>query len=214
MRRLLHGLVGLSLLVSACGDDDGGDDLAAVTSVPDETSTSTTTTTEARTVAPDVIPQDESQITEEYVEAVLNELFGVSLEALLAARQAGVVEERALALLEATNSDTTFPQEVNDLSDLAFAEFEGIKPEPTALVLSVVSLLEAMPTCVIAEVTVDSAGLLASPAEPEPEERDFIRLLPAKEVQRASGLNPTAWVLDEFPVTLDGSVPDLTCEDA
>ena len=67
-------LLGATLLLGACGDDDDNGDRSAVTSIPDETTSSTSsTTTEPRTVAPDVIPQDESQITEEYVEQVLNE---------------------------------------------------------------------------------------------------------------------------------------------
>ncbi|HSP02734.1 MAG TPA: hypothetical protein VLR27_04490, partial [Acidimicrobiales bacterium] len=72
MRRLLHGLLGATLLLGACGGDDDDGRAAAITSIPEETSTSTSsTTTEPRTVAPDVIPQDVDLITEEYVEQVL-----------------------------------------------------------------------------------------------------------------------------------------------
>jgi len=210
MRRLMTGLLGMSLLLAACGDDDA-DERAAVTSIPDDTTTSSTTTTEPDTVAPDVIPRDPSQITEDYVEQVLNELFEVSLEAALVVRDAGLVEETALELVRATTSDGVFEQDVNDLAAQARSKFEGLKKEPAPLVLSVVDLLEASPTCVVAEVTTDASGLLEDPPPPEPNERDFIRILQATEEQRRSGLNPTAWVLDQFPVTYDGSIPELTC---
>jgi hypothetical protein len=212
MRRLIHGLVGLCLLLTACGDDDTDDDLSAVTSVPDETTSTTTTTTEPRTVAPDVIPQDVSLITEDYVEQVLNELFGVALEALLAARSEGLVEERSLALIEATHSDDVFEQQVNDMISFARTGFEGVKDSPSPLAVTVVELLDVSRRCVVAEVTTDASGLMDEPPPPEPNERDFIRLLPASSEQVATGLNPTAWVLDQFPVTLDGSAADLGCD--
>lgn len=212
MRRLLPALLAASLVLGGCGGDDDDDgDQAAVTSIPEETSTSTSTTTEPRTVAPDVIPQDESQITEEYVEQVLNELFEVSLQAFTASRDAGIVEERAIALLDATSSDAVFEQRVNDLSDFARAGFSGMEPEPSSVQVSVVDVLDSDESCIVAEVTTDASGLMTDPPPMEPGERDFVRLLVASPEQLATGLNPTAWVLDEFPVTLDGTVPDLSC---
>lgn len=212
MRRLLPALLAAGLLLGACGGDDDDGDQAAVTSIPDETSTSTSsTTTEPRTVAPDVIPQDESQITEEYVEQVLNELFEVSLQAFVASRDAGVVEEQAIGLLDATSSDAVFEQRINDLSNFARTGFSGMKEAPSAVRVRVLDVLEANESCVVAEVTTDASGLMTDPPPMEPGERDFVRVLVASEEQRSSGLNPTAWVLDEFPVTLDGTVPDLSC---
>jgi hypothetical protein len=213
MRRLLHGLLGATLLLGACGGDDDDGRAAAITSIPEETSTSTSsTTTEPRTVAPDVIPQDVDLITEEYVEQVLNKLFEVSLQAFLTSRDEGVVEERAMALLEATSSDEVFEQRVNDLADFAFSGFSEMKQEPSAVLISVLDLLEVTPSCIVAEVTTDASGMMTDPPPVEPEERAFVRLYAAGPEQRATGLNPTAWVLDEFPVTFDGTVPDLNCE--
>lgn len=211
MRRLLHGLLLASLLLGACGDDGNGDDRAAVTSIPDDTTTSTTTTV-PRTVAPDVIPQDVSLITEEYVEQVLNALYEVSLSSVLAAREAMVVDQRALDLLWATSSAAVFEQRVNDLADLSSADFPGLKAEPQPMRTTVVRLLESFRECVTAEVATDSSALVANPRVSEPGERTFVRLLTATPEQLASGLNPTAWVLDEVPVTLDGSVADVACE--
>lgn len=212
MRRLLPALLGATLLLGACGDDDDGD-RSAVTSIPDETTTSTSsTTTDPPTVAPDVIPQDESQITEEYVEAVLNELYEVSLASFLAARDAGLVDEEAVALIEATNSEAVFEQQVNDLLELSASGFAGLKPDPSPVTVNVMSVIEVSERCVIAEVDTESSGLLEVPPPAEPDRRSFVRLLAASDAQRATGLNPTAWVFDEFPVTLDGSQPDFNCE--
>ncbi len=213
MRRLLPALLGASLLLGACGGDDDDDGQSAVTSIPDETTSSTSsTTTEPRTVAPDVIPQDESQITEEYVEGVLNGLYEVSLQAFVASREEGLVGDRAIELLEATSSRGVFEQRVNDLLDFSFGGFQGLKQNPTPVTVTVQDVLETTTTCIVAEVTTDPSGLVVEPPAPEPGERDFVRLLAASADQSATGLNPTAWVLDEFPVTFDGSVPDLECE--
>jgi hypothetical protein len=212
MRRHLTVLLCASLLLSACGDDDNGGDSSAITSIPDETTSTSSTTTEPRTVAPDVIPQDESQITEEYVEQVLNELYVVSLESFIIARDAGLVEERALALIEATNSELVFEQQVNDLLALSAGNFEGMKIDPSPVNVSVVKVIDASPSCAVAEVITDPSGLMTDPAPANSGERSFVRLLAASESQLQSGLNPTAWVFDEFPVTLDGSRPQLNCD--
>ena len=213
MRRLLHGLLGATLLLGACGNDDDDGDRAAVTSIPEESISSTSsTTTEPRTVAPDVIPQDVDLITEEYVEQVLNELYEVSLQSFMVAREAGLVEEQAMALIEATNSETVYTQQVNDLLALSATGFEGMRPTPSAVEVSVVELLAASPSCVVAEVTTDASGLMDNSTPADPEERSFVRLLVASESQRQTGLNPTAWVFDEFPVTFDHSEPQLGCE--
>jgi hypothetical protein len=211
MRRLLPALLAASLVLGACGGDDDGDQ-AAVTSIPDETSTSTSTTTEPRTVAPDVIPQDESQITEEYVEQVLNELYEVSLESILLARESGLVDEPSLSRLEATSSDDVFERRANDLLDLASTGFQGLKADPGPMRFTVLELVDASSSCIVAEVSADSTALVEAPQPRQSGQREFVRLYPASEEAQASGLNPTAWTLDQFPVTFDGAGTDLDCE--
>jgi hypothetical protein len=209
MRRLLPALLAASLVLGACGGDDDGDQ-AAVTSIPDETSTSTSTTTEPRTVAPDVIPQDASQITEEYVEQVLDQLYDAMLGATEAARAAGVVEERAIAISEATNSEQGARELLNGLVEQAAGGFAGFRDELRPVDTEVVELHEASVDCIFAEARFDFSGLTTEPGDAEMF-RLFVRLIPASEEQRASGLNPTAWVLDELPATDDGSVPPGKC---
>ncbi|HEX4903650.1 MAG TPA: hypothetical protein VFV42_12610 [Acidimicrobiales bacterium] len=209
MRRLLTGLLGLALLSGACSGDDDDGDRAAVTSVPEQTTTSSTTT-EPEVPPVDVIPQDVSLITEEYVENVLNALFDVDLEAVKMARSEGVVDKPAIQLLEATTSAETALQRINDLIDLSVGGFEGMSEDPSALTFEVREVLSASQLCMFAEVVVDSSGMFPASQVPDGA-REFVRLLPATEEQLTTGLNPTAWALDEMPVTLDGSVPEERC---
>jgi hypothetical protein len=210
MRRLLHGLLLASLLLGACGGDGDGNDRAAVTSIPDDTTTSTTTTV-PRTVAPDVIPQDVSLITEEYVEQVLNELLEVSGDALRVAIQEGLVEERAIALIEATSSSGTVTDDLNELLDIVSTGFAGIKDKPTSMRVAVIEVLVAQRDCVLAEVKLDRSGVVQGAPADEPNLRTFAKLVPAADEQRASGHNPTAWVTDGLPTTSDGSAPPSGC---
>lgn len=209
MRRLLTGLLGVTLLVSACGDDDDGD-RSAVTSIPERSTTTSTTTTAPAVPPPDVIPQDVSLITEEYVEQVLNALYEVSLEAVELARAEGVVDQPSISLIEATSSAEVALQRTNDLIASATSGFEGVQEAPGPMVFEVVDLIDAGRDCVLVEVRTDSSQLLVDPYQPDGL-REFVRLYPAAEEQRQSGLNPTAWVVDQFPVTLDGSAPQLEC---
>jgi hypothetical protein len=211
MRRLLTALLGATLLVGACGGDDTGDQ-SAVTSIPDERSTSSSSTTsEPRTVAPDVIPQDVSLITEEYVEQVLNELLAVAGDALRQTVAARLVEERAIELIEATSSADTVTDDLNELLDIASSGFEGIKEEPTQLRAVVLNVLERGNDCVFAEIELDRTGVVEGEIRAEPGVRTFVKLLPATEEQRASGQNPTSWVTDGLPTTTDGLVPSNVC---
>lgn len=212
MRRLLHGLLGATLLLGACGSDDGDGDQSAITSIPEETTTSTSpTTTEPRTVAPDVIPQDESQITEEYVEQVLNELLAVAGEALRETVKAGLVEERAISLIEATSSQATVTGDLNELLGLASVGFEGIRAEPTSLKADVIEVVGADSDCVFAEIELDRSGIVEGQPAEQSGVRTFAKLVPATEEQRTSGQNPTAWVTDGLPTTTDGSAPSNPC---
>lgn len=214
MRRLLHGLLGAILLLGACGGDDDDGRAAAITSIPEETSTSTSsTTTEPRTVAPDVIPQDVDLITEEYVEQVLDALYEAILDATVSTRDAGLVGEAAIEVAEATHTPSGSRALLNSLAAEAAEGFEGFRDELSPVDTSVIAVHEATSTCAFAEVTFDSSGLTTEPATADGF-RLFARIVPAEDVQRASGLNPTAWVLDELPATNDGTVPTQQCEES
>jgi hypothetical protein len=208
MRRLLTGLLGASLLLGACGGNDD-DDRSLVTSIPEQTTTSTTTTTPP-VPPPDVIPDDPALITEEYVEQVLNLLFEVSNETLLATMDAGLVTAEVIDLIDATSPDSRAADDVNELIRLSAQDFPGIRPRPDPLVASVDQVLEASSACIFAEVTLDDSGVLETPTNFQGT-RTFARLLPATQQQAATGLNPTAWVLDDLPADLERGVPNRRC---
>ena len=208
VRGCIGGLLALSLLAGACSDDEP--DRSAATSIPDETS-STTTTTEPETVAPDVIPDDESLITEDYVESVLNALETADHRAFIAAREEGVVGDTAIQILTATGTEPDAARGINSLADLAREGFPGYAPSPRPAEFSVKELLEASSTCVLAVVEIDSSSYFLEPPPDPPPGRTIVELLPATPAQRESGHNPTAWVVDSIPVIADGdTLPD--CE--
>lgn len=211
MRRHMTALLVAGLLLGACGDDDDSGERAAVTSIPDDTTTSSTTTTEPRTVAPDVIPQDESQITEEYVEQVLNELMADSLVATVRAREAGLVDGRVIEVVESLNSQERSIQALNSLSEAAADGFSDFKTELEPATATVLEVVEGTPACIFVEVSFDNSGIFKN-AQPVPQNiRTFARLVPATEAQRASGHNRTAWMIDALPATEDGSVASDSC---
>jgi hypothetical protein len=212
MRRLLTGLLGVTLLVSACGDDDDGD-RSAVTSIPERSTTTSTTTTAPAVPPPDVIPEDVSLITEEYVEQVLNALYEVSLEALLLAREEGLVDQPSIELAESIRTPEHALEAVNSLIEIAAEGFPGYRENPGPTTADVRDVIIATNACVFAEVEFDSSETIEEPAPPPPELRAFVELRTASSEQRTSG-NPTAWVVAGLPTTLDGTVPPSGCDDA
>ena len=208
LRPVTVALLTLSLIGAACSGDDDPEDMSAVTSIPEEESTSSTTT-EPRTVDPDVIPDDESLITEEYVESVLTALETVNQQAFELTRSEGVVTEDVIALVTDTSTGPRAVSAINSLSDLAASGFTPYKDDPDPVVYDVVEIHTATATCIVAFVDIDFSGAFRdAPPEP-PSGRPTMELLPATEEQRASGRNPTAWVVDETPVVEDdGDMPD------
>ena len=211
MRRSAAVLVlGVAILAGACSSDDGGGS-AANTSIPDPTTTASTTT-EPRTVAPDTIPDDESQIDKAYAQGVVDEHALLAHEALKLTMAAGVVDDEVTALLQASRTETDAITASNDLFATAISGFEGLLPEPSPLTIEVLDVLVASTNCLVVEVRVDDSGVLADPPPRGEDQRDFIEFQPATSAQRESGLNPTAWARAQFPVTFDSSVPEFACE--
>jgi hypothetical protein len=194
IRGCIGALLAFSVLAGACSDDEPEN--SAVTSIPDETS-STTSTTEPETVAPDVIPDDESLITEEYVQGVLAALSEASNEVLIKVREAGVVEEDAIAIVQATKTESHAVDSINALANAARNGFDAYVEDPQPARYEVQALPQASRDCIVVDAEADSSGAFVEPPPPV-----VVRstLVPASQEQRASGLNSTAWVLA-------GSVP-------
>jgi hypothetical protein len=153
-----------------------------------------------------VIPTDTSLITEEYVEQVLDALYEVSLQAVLAAREAGDLVELSIRLLEATSTPESAANRITSLADDIVNGFADYHPEPQPVDADVIAVLEASSDCILAEAKFDSSGMVTTP-DSTAGFRIFARLSAATVDQRSTGLNPTAWVLDELPATDDGSIP-------
>jgi len=211
MRRLLTGLLGAALIVSACAGDDDGDDRAAVTSIPVETTTTSTSTTEARIPPVDVIPSDPALITEEYVENVLNALYEVDLEAVTLARDEGVVDQPSIEIVESIRTSDHALEAINALIATASEGFPGYPEKPGPTTAEVSEVLEGTPECVFAEVTFDSSASFLEPPQVPANLRSFVRLRAATEQQLAIGINPTAWAIDGLPFTTDGTTPESGC---
>lgn len=195
-------------IAGACsGDDDGG--AAVNTSIPDDTTTSSSTT-EPRTVAPDIIPTDASRIDEAYVEGVLDELYRVSGRAIQESVAAGSMTERALDLLNASHDVRAAVEQINSLAEAESEGFARYVSTPGSVETDVIDLLVADPSCVVAEIEVDSTAVLASPPD-STGVRTFLQLLPATDQQRQGGLNPTAWIFGESRLTFEGEDGDLPC---
>ena len=205
MRHVIGGV--LVVLVAACSGGSG-EDRSAVTSIPDDpttTSSTTSTSTTVATVPVDVIPDDPALITEQYVEDVLNDLYGAKLEATLLVRREGIVTEEASLLTEATSSPAGAATTLNSLARLAREGFPNYRESPSQVDVKVLSLVEGFgPDCLVAEVETDFSRLLIDPGQLEPNERQFAVIVPASDEQ--TELNPTAWSLVGLRVTLDGSV--------
>lgn len=210
MRRSAAVLIlGVAILAGACSsDDDGGS--AANTSIPDPTTTASTTT-EPRTVAPDIIPADVSQIDEAYVEGVVVALYRVSGDAIRDAVKNDGMDERTLDLLSAVHGVQAAADQINFLADAETDGFDKYVPEPGYVEVTVVDVVEADESCVIAEIEVDPSDVLVSPPD-RTGVRSFLRLAPASAEQLAGGLNPTAWVIEESDITFDGEPGTLTCD--
>jgi hypothetical protein len=156
-----------------------------------------------------VIPADVDLITEAYVEQVLNALYEASFDALTRTMREGVVDAETIAIVEATTPESRVVDDINELMTLAAEGFPGIRVDPGPIRSEVARLLVASSECIFAETILDDTEL--TQASTPPEARTFARLLPATVEQRESAHNPTAWVIDELPATLDGSVPDEQC---
>ena len=209
LRPVVVAILTLALIAAGCSGDDEPD-LSAVTSIPDEQPSSTTTTA-PRAVAPDVIPDDQALITEEYVEGVLTALFQASGDAIRESIEAGMLTQQTIDTIDATHTVEASVGQVENLVDAELDGFARYRPDPGHVRAQVIDLFEVHTDCIVAEVSIDASELLVDPPLSSGL-RTALRLVPAEQEQRATGLNPTAWVIADTLVTDDGGAPELPCE--
>lgn len=179
--------------LAACGDDGGA---AAQTTT---TTSSTTTTTEATTtttepVDPTTVPDE---ITEPYVQAVLDELYAIEGDAIRLAVEEGLVTGEVLELLSTIYGESEQREVANLLLDAATFEFEGVRRPPGDPEAEVLSLVSASSECVFAETSFDVSQVTVVESEPIV---TFVEL-------RRSDSNRTPWRIEFAPAVPEGSDP-------
>lgn len=186
-----------ALVLSACSDDP-----PAVQSLPTTTTeesdepfatTSTAPTTTPPTAPPlgtdpFAVPNTVEEITEEYVEAVLNELARVDGDALRLSRDGNIMTMESLALLRAAYAPAELQTQIDIFVDAATAGFAGMAAIPGDRIFSVDRLLTVGLQCIGAEVTVDFSPV--GPGAPT-DSRSNIELRRAE--SSLFDENPTVW---------------------
>jgi hypothetical protein len=210
------------LLSTGCGDDDNEAGAGPVTtesqvpspssddgsrSTPTTEAPTTTATTEATTstVDPEVVPPA-AEITPEYVQAVLDQLYVLYQQAFVAAKAEGGLGERYRAAMSAVFTTTAVSSQTD-----GFQEFGGvavIAPAPGRPTATVEKLLSAKPTCISLTAQVDLMPLVTKPVNPV--QPYYLRLVPENETPA----NPTPWLIAYSGYTRDATVPEeATCPD-
>jgi hypothetical protein len=191
--------VSLALALAACSDDD--------TAAPSSSTADTTTTTESTTTTepppdPTVIPEDPADIDEEYVEAVLAELFHLEGEVLRIAQRDGAspeLSERLLAIYEGDVEETRL-QLLVEATASDFADYF----EPVGdVVVDVLEIVHATTTCTSADTQQDFRGIGPAAAA-----NDAVPMrVEMRAKAAASPFNPTAWVVTLMQPTAQDAPP-------
>jgi hypothetical protein len=184
--------------LSACGDDDGaaGETTTTTSSTTTEAATTTTTT---EVIDPTTVP---AEITEEYVQAVLDELYAVQGEALRMAVDEGVVSGAVLSSLGTIYSESEARRVANAYIDAAAGGFSEVKRPPGDPQARVESVLTATAGCLFVRTTLDFEAVATASAEPAVV---FVHLVPADQ-------NATPWRIETLAaVGPDGVEPSNPC---
>ncbi len=156
----------------------------AVTTLPAET------TTPGTGINPDVIP---SVITIPYVDAVfkvLEHLDGDVSRSLLAA---GRLTPTATSYLRSIFNDPLYAKEISIAQQGIAGSTSNVRRPPGDVVLKVVDLISASPTCIFASTSADYSAVLIKPETPPASAYIGLDL---KQVGTNNGsVNPTPWAI-------------------
>ena len=201
VRRTL-ALLSALLLAGGCSND--GEQPPPAATVPSEVTTSSTA---PATPDPAVIPDDPAEIDEEYVQAVVAELFAVDAKATEIFVTTKTLDERAIEYLEAIYTEEEAERQVDHwFQDLAHRSDELLTG---ALRNKVTRVIDVGDDCVYAEVETDYSQVSTRKAPPA---HNYLGLTPKVDGDDPEGLNPTAWVLFMDGIEPDGSAPENPCE--
>ncbi|MEX2659756.1 MAG: hypothetical protein WD232_08665 [Acidimicrobiales bacterium] len=195
MRNCLGPLLATLVLVASCGGDD--EDASPTTTDAPATS-AVTTTTEA--VDPFTVPDDPADITEEYVEAVINEHNRVIGDALRIQLEGGDPKE----IIDRYNA--IYVPEVADRRLTAAFDLDeelvaSLKQPLGDQIFQVVSLDTAKLACVKAVVEQDLSAVFKEPPAPTQ------NVLVLRAAEAATGHNRTRWMSEGLvPIETAGEV--------
>ncbi len=201
VRRTL-ALLSALLLAGGCSND--GEQPPPAATVPSEVTTSSTAPAPPD---PAVIPEDLAEIDEEYVQAVVDELFAVEAKAaeiFIATRDP--LEKRALEHLEAIYTEREFERQVNVwFQSLAIRADELL---PGMLLHDIDRLIDVRTDCVYTRAVRDYSETTTRDTLPGP---IYLGLTPKSSKGSQGQLNPTAWVMFMNGLNADGSEPENPC---
>lgn len=142
------------------------------------------------TVVPD-------EITEEYVEAVLVELEGLYSEAYILFQEADEATIDVTDRLGAAFTESEYRARLRQFTDIAEAGYPGYQRLGAAAPRTheVQRILDSSATCVYAETLLDVSGVRVDAGAPQ---ASFVELGPP-DLEPFEQLNPTPWVVHEFP---------------
>lgn len=142
-------------------------------------------------------PPPPDEITEAYVEAVLNELERLHGDAIRAALEAGDVTDDVTERLRAIYTESQLDLRVRTFRQVATERAHVFKPpgEVTQRRRQVVQLLEVTQDCIWAETVLDWSGLVIDPVI---EHEEFV-LLRAEPGDRDSAGSATSWLVASLP---------------
>ena len=202
MRRTL-ALLSALLLAGGCSDD--GEQPPPAATVPSEVTTSSTAA-----VAPDpaVIPDDLAEIDEEYVQAVVDELFAVDAKATEIFVTTKTLDERAIEYLEAIYTEEEVERELNSWFQALASSSENLLPG--ALKNDVKQVLTVTEDCVYLEALRDYSDTTRRDVAAR---TVFLGLTPKLPGDDPEGLNPTQWTLFMDGFNPNGSRPENPCDE-
>ncbi len=199
VRRTL-ALLSALLLAGGCSND--GEQPPPAATVPSEVTTSST----APAPDPAVIPEDPVEIDEEYVQAVVDELFAVEAKAaeiFIATRN---LDEQAVQYLDSIYTDSERERQLNIWFQALALRWDQLRPG--TLEHSVDGVIDVGADCVYLRATRDYSETTTRETEPG---TVYLGLTPKPEEADPAGLNPTAWILFMNGLNEDGSEPENPC---
>ena len=182
------------LVASACSGGEAAQAPAA-TLGPAPTTTSTT----ARQIDPAVIPEDLADIDEAYVQAVVDALFEVDAKATKIFVETKAPDTEASNYLRSIYLQDEYEQQIDGwLQALALRSDELL---PGKLKHEVQEVLGKSPDCIFAKVERDFSQTTTRNAPPS---ITYLGITSKDATDDPDNLNPTAWMLFNDSISLDG----------